>query len=496
MFGDGAGRINSANSASGRMLNSSASTRTTSSASSTRSSSLASGTPVSLTSPAQQLATITFNTCKKETFSPGQGLSKLRKRLRNNYKVETNNDPISVERLRQADVYVLCGPRDKFLSSEFEAMKQYVQEGGNLLFMIGEGGEQGSGTNINYFLEEFGICVNADAVVQTSYIKYHHPKEALVTTGILNREINRAAGKRVPGSARPVSLDDDDRSTSKNLEFAFPYGATLNVQPPAVPILSSGFTAYPINRPVGAVYSQEMDSRMEKEPVKGRIAVLGSVHMFNDDWLEESENKSLQRILFEWLLRSPNIALNTIDARAPEVNDYQYQPEIETLSNRLRACLQESEPLPRDHTKLFDTNLFKFDTSLIPESVALYEKLDVKHDPLTLIVPQFEVPLPALTPAVFPPIIREPPPPALDLFDLDEQFASERVRLAHLTNMCTNDDLTFYIQQSAEILGVASKLKPEHRESPKHIVEYLFKQVVHWKKLNHEQPNTMYNNEP
>ena len=46
---------------------------------------------------------------------------------------------------------------------------------------------------------------------------------------------------------------------------------------------------------------------------------------------------------------------------------------------------------------------------------------------------QFEQPLPPLLPAVFPPSLREPPPPALDLYDLDEQFASEKVKgLTHL----------------------------------------------------------------
>jgi hypothetical protein len=34
----------------------------------------------------------------------------------------------------------------------------------------------------------------------------------------------------------------------------FPFGATLNVQKPAIPILSSGTVSYPLNRPIGAVY--------------------------------------------------------------------------------------------------------------------------------------------------------------------------------------------------------------------------------------------------
>eukprot|EP01027_Heterolobosea_sp_BB2_P000286 GEZU01000417.1.p2 GENE.GEZU01000417.1~~GEZU01000417.1.p2 ORF type:complete len:103 (+),score=20.48 GEZU01000417.1:63-371(+) len=73
-------------------------------------------------------------------------------------------------------MYVFCGPREKFHHSEFEAMSQYVNEGGNILFMLGEGGEQRFGTNINYFLEEFGIAINNDAVIRTVYYKYFHPK--------------------------------------------------------------------------------------------------------------------------------------------------------------------------------------------------------------------------------------------------------------------------------------------------------------------------------
>ena len=37
---------------------------------------------------------------------------------------------------------------------------------------------------------------------------------------------------------------------------------------------------------------------------------------------------------------------------------------------------------------------------------------------------------------VFPPTFRELPGPALDLFDLDESFSSEKSRLAQITNKC------------------------------------------------------------
>eukprot|EP00434_Breviolum_minutum_P023117 symbB.v1.2.020394.t1/scaffold1715.1/size104970/4 len=118
------------------------------------------------------------------------------------------------------------------------------------------------------------------------------------------------------------------------------------------------------------------------------------------------------------------------------------------------------------------------------EAVKLYHQLGVKHEPLTLIPPQFETPMPALQPAVFPPCLREAVPPNLDLFDLDEQFASERVRLAQLTNKCTDEDLDFYIRQAGDILGVSQKLG--EKRSSKRILEYIFKELVGFKKMNQD----------
>ena len=51
--------------------------------------------------------------------------------------------------------------------------------------------------------------------------------------------------------------DDDFRARARQafdstgLDFVYPYGSTISVQKPAVPILSSGKIAYPMNRPLG-----------------------------------------------------------------------------------------------------------------------------------------------------------------------------------------------------------------------------------------------------
>jgi intraflagellar transport protein 52 len=39
-------------------------------------------------------------------------------------------------------------------------IKQYIEGGGNVLVLMGEGGETRFDTNINFLLEDYGIMVN------------------------------------------------------------------------------------------------------------------------------------------------------------------------------------------------------------------------------------------------------------------------------------------------------------------------------------------------
>lgn len=41
---------------------------------------------------------------------------------------------------------------------------QFIDKGGNVVILLGEGGEAKFGTNINFLLEEYGIMINPDAV--------------------------------------------------------------------------------------------------------------------------------------------------------------------------------------------------------------------------------------------------------------------------------------------------------------------------------------------
>jgi intraflagellar transport protein 52 len=235
-----------------------------------------------------------------------------------------------------------------------------------------------------------------------------------------------------------------------------------------------------MNRPIAAIW--ESETVFEAGAQRGRMVVMGSTEIFGDDWLDKEENGKLCDIVFAWLLGEADFDM-TSDRQDSDLTEFIPVPHVEALSQSLKPCLQGLDELPRDFTKLFDMSMFGFDTNLIPETIKLYEQLGVPHEPLTLIPPQFECPLPKLLPATFPPAMREPPAPALDQFDLDEHFAKEGLRLAQLTNKCTNgeEDLEYFISEAGEILGVMHEL-PYGERSAKHILFHIFKQVVDFKK--------------
>jgi len=281
-------------------------------------------------------------------------------------------------------------------------------------------------------------------------------------------------------------------ATAEKLNFVYPYGASMNVARPARPLLSSGPVSYPMNRPIAAVWQSEA----VKNPgaPRGRLVVLGSVEIFGDEWIDKEENAKLCDVLFSWLLNDVEIDMAS-DRQDSDLAEYTRVPHIEALSQNIKPCLQTLDDLPRDFTKLFDCTMFRFDSDLIPETIKLYELLGVPHETLTLIPPQFECPLPKLIPAVFPPAMREPPPPALDQFDLDEHFAKESYRLAQLTNKCSNgeEDLEYYISEAGDILSVTQDLQFGER-SAKHILFHIFSQIVDYKRQDESKSMSNNNN--
>ena len=279
------------------------------------------------------------------------------------------------------------------------------------------------------------------------------------------------------------------------MNIVYPYGSSLNVQKPAFPLLSSGPISYPMNRPVSAAYLDPKGSQR-----KGKLIVIGSVKFFEDEYIEKEDNLKIMDVFIKWLLGSEDIELEDYVPEDADLSEYHKVPDIASLSERLRSCLEDTEEIPRDFTTMFDDSLFKFDTDLIPEAVQLYTDVNVKHEALQLITPQFETPLPPLQAAVFHPSLHDMSGPALDMFDLDEQFSSEkyiiyyyyyyiyiyiyRARLAQVTNKYTDENLEYYVQECGEILGVNNQISA--RDNPKAVLHHIFTQLIKFKKLNQE----------
>lgn len=464
---------------------------------------------------------VCFNACRKEQLLPTKGLKQLHRKLKQFCTVDVNKEDIQLEKLLPHDIVIISIPQEDLSEGDLKVIKDYCDLGGSVLLTLSDG-HGGKFNHLNEkFSEWFGISFNEDCVVRTVLHKYFHPKEVCVTNGITNREINRAAGKVVIGAANlsgPTSgfggksglagasagsmfgrtgagtlagtkaglalaqKDDAAQQGPTSLVFVYPYGLTMNVQRPAVPILSSGFMAYPLNRPIGAVWESNelVDHNGQKK--RGKLMVLGSGFIMEDAWIGKEENDKLLTVLFDFLLH--RLKLNQIDADEPDITDYHYLPDTASLSERLRVAVEESEELPRDFTKLFDLTTFKLDTNMIPAVIDCYHKLNIKHEPLTLIPPEFQAPLPPRLPATFEPTHREPPAPALDLFDLDEHFAPERVRLSQLTNKCQADDLEYYVTEGAEIIGVTKKLRSPRNKDPRALLDHIFRQILQYKKIN------------
>jgi intraflagellar transport protein 52 len=424
---------------------------------------------------------VMFDLGKGETKSTTTDLKLLNRKLRNQYKIVANKDEFAKDVLEGVKCLVLPAPKDMFEPAEVQCLQEFMREGGSVLVLASEGKEGTTYTHLNAITMPHGIEIMNDAVVRTVYCQdYFHPKEVYIKNCCLMDSFETVAGKKEAqedpnnkfGALLNPSLGDTDK-----LCCCFPFGATLNITHPARPLFTSGELSFPANRCLTAAIKVG----------KGRLVVCGAVEMFDDRYITKADNLSIAGGLFKWLT-GETMELDSVDQDRPEYGDRVEVPDTEALAERLRCCLQESEDLHPDFTTLFDHNLFKYDTKLIPEAVALYDKLNVKHDALSLIPPQFEVPLPPRQPAVFMPCMRELPPPALDLFDLDEHFSTEKLRLAQLTNKCNDNDLEYFVREAGEILGVTDKVKIEDNNeirepSAKRLLEFMLKRLVDYKKM-------------
>lgn len=433
--------------------------------------------------------------------------------LRIDHDIVIHSDEIDIDSIRSYDVLIIVNPQFDYTSKEIDAMRNFLhlnEEGSEkeksiAIFGSGNGNEAfnnnnsspltiSSLVNLNTFLLEYGIKFETDTVVRTSFFKYLHPKHVFIDDGTLHPTFQSFKNTRfdrfssIDSKASPASsktnhqqydLDDslDDESDEENLTIVYPNGSTLEVNPPSLPILSSGAVSFPANRPIGAIWDASTMKAISGQRQYGKLLVIGSSDMFADEWLEKEENTHIFNTLIHFLAQNDNAVTfdRSRSMKDTRVDEPKTVPDIEALSERLRSCLQRNEPLPQDLSSLLCSDMLAFDTNLIPDVIDLYNSLNVKKETLTLIPPEFELPVPPLKPAVFHPKMKELPSPALDKFDLDEEFAESSVRLAHLTNTCTDEDCEYYVQEAGSVVGLLDGTETEF--DAKDILHNLFTTV-------------------
>ena len=408
---------------------------------------------------------------------------RLFERLRIDRKVVIHRDDLQYDKIESYDVLIISNPHIDFTNEDSEAMRKFLQEGKSLA-LFGSGNEEKLQTlpNLNKFLSEYGIQFEKDTVVRTSFYKYLHPKHVLIDDGILHPLFDNFKfpnDHQSKSYSETYDLDtdsDEDYFNEGQLVFVYPNGSTLEVIPPSLPILSSGAISFPVKRPIGAVWDASTTNSFHGKNRDGKILVLGSSEMFSNDWIDKENNGTILETMIHFLLNNEKAKFDrSKSTKDNRIDEAKTVPDIEALSERLRSCLERHEPLPQDISSSLYGDMLSFSTDLIPDVIDMYSTLKVPKEPLTLIPPEFEVPIPPLRPAVFHAKLKELPAPPLEKFDLDEEFADNEVRLAQLTNTCTDDDCEYFIQEAGSLTSLVDET--EGNLDCKEILHRLFQTV-------------------
>jgi len=189
--------------------------------------------------------------------------------------------------------------------------------------------------------------------------------------------------KKIDLMDEEAGQDDDDDDCP--LKIIYPFGQSIDVSPNRQNIstlFTSGKIAYPMNRPLCVVTTSKSG--------KGKLCVFGSINFFDNSYIDKEENMKVIDGLVKWLLGMNNADILT-PSKSIKLNDYIYIPNIISMSDKVKSCLDEAKEPPSNFNDLFDLNMFKIDNDLVPESIELYDKLHVKHEILGIIPPQLKL---------------------------------------------------------------------------------------------------------
>lgn len=240
---------------------------------------------------------------------------------------------------------------------------------------------------LSFAYQPFLFITAIDATVRANYYKYFHPKECMIGGGIVCASMCKAI---LEHSVTTIPYDFTDEKLK--IQFAYPYGATLNVRSPSNVLMTTGPAVYPFNRPIAGYYCNEKN---------GKILAIGSGHMFEDKYIGEETNMVIWDYIIK-LMIDPSHKFTSYDFADIDLSDNVLIPDTVFMAEQAKVCLPESIDcdLPIDFKDMFDMRLHSINNDLLPEVISCYDQLNIKYEPLKLIKPQFEIPLPPLQLAV------------------------------------------------------------------------------------------------
>ncbi|MEJ2250170.1 MAG: S8 family serine peptidase, partial [Candidatus Lokiarchaeota archaeon] len=218
-----------------------------------------------------------------------------------NYSIDKNT-LLTKEKLAQYDLVVLQNPMLPYSPSEINNLKEYFDNGGNILF-LGTRYQSLCLDNINALFSKLqtGIQINQENVVDDSFVGLGAIVHTLDATPVNNHEIFTNINK-----------------------FSWDYGSTFKTTGNAIPVAKVD------NKTVTAVYDGSSLG-------KGKLVAFGDLHWMSTDYNApsySSDHKTLVTNLANYLVKQHDVSLtvdlNTIQSTNSQINISVYAKNLKT----------------------------------------------------------------------------------------------------------------------------------------------------------------------
>lgn len=325
---------------------------------------------------------------------------------------------VSSQSLQGCRVLIVVSPGAHYSADELDAMKAHLIGGGSVIVLYSDVcGE----SNINYFLEEYGMSVSDESLISAVHvIDGLHPTELVVPFG---------TSGQLPES-----------------HCVLRHGASLLVRDPARVIMTSGPKTFPVNRPVVGAWQSSADG-------SASLITVSAGAVLSDDYFSlEKEHALSGRSNIAFLSYLLDLAFGNLNlqsvATCERTDSAACVPDLMSLSSIPRTCFLDvlgpaDRFIPSEHSLFMNID----ESARIDELckvLGLVEPEETCVEGLKLLPPLYEVPMPDLVCALPNPLDLDIPNltgpcayirsegPALELVDLDAEFATARTKLEAL----------------------------------------------------------------